>query len=669
MAARKSAEKPAAAAPPPEPDAEARAERARLRPPAGGARWPPAARAAPPTVPIEAVIDAEFSATQLRELARQLGFALHGTSKMGFVEQTTAHLRERLERARRNPELLLDGLTAEQALFVRRALTARDPAVPLPRGLAGALTGRGQGPDADRRLTEMLEGLRRRAMLFPSRFTHYGTYRDVFYQWPPMADDALTPVVEWRAAMVRPPPGEIRPGATFLSDLDQTLAAIYAEPVPLRPPSPAHAEARRLPWLRGWEHDADEADRLLRSRSGWAPDPRSGIRVAADDVASPAGAARLQAQTGLLPRHCQFLLAVAAGMNLITAPEPGQTTTTIRADAYETWLTMPAEDRLAEAWACWTHQLALGVEASLAGVSAYRVIGAADLDPAHIGAEWCGLRRYVARVLRGLPAGAWIDWEKLRRALWEFHPFCANALLSRDVFWLAAAPGQRPDPARWPDWVATAGAVLESAISGPLAWFGAVDVVEEGGSLSAFRVTETGAWLIGGLRDVGAPLPAAARPAARVSEPVTWLSDTEWRMPPAPERGAFLAFARQISEPAGAPFTYRVTAASLEAALAQGLGPEQAAERFAAMGAPMPAPTAARFRGIAERFGRVRAYASVAVLTLGDDLALRELMAATSLPDAVIYILSPRAVVVRADAIDDLVRELTEKGFTPGVRP
>ena len=140
-------------------------------------------------------------------------------------------------------------------------------------------------------------------------------------------------------------------------------------------------------------------------------------------------------------------------------------------------------------------------------------------------------------------------------------------------------------------------------------------------------------------------------------------------MPPAPERAPYLVFARLIADPGEAPFTYRITTASLERALTAGLGPAEAGERFASLGAPMPAATRRRFEALAERFGRIRAYESVSVLTLGDDLALRELLASTSLREAILYEISPRAVVVRSEAIDALVEELTTKGFTPGVKP
>ena len=152
--------------------------RIRLNPiPAGPTVWAPAIRVAPPPIALDATIDAEFSATQIRELARTLGLTLRGTSKTGFIDQTAAELRARMARATREPELLLEGLDPDQAAFVRRALTARDHSLPFPRGLAATLAPRlaAPAPDPERRLTELLEGLRRRALIFPSRFTYFGT--------------------------------------------------------------------------------------------------------------------------------------------------------------------------------------------------------------------------------------------------------------------------------------------------------------------------------------------------------------------------------------------------------------------------------------------------------------------------------------------------------------
>jgi hypothetical protein len=167
-------------------------------------------------------------------------------------------------------------------------------------------------------LSVLLVGLRRRALIFPPRFTYFGTYRDIFYHWPPMSEDALVPVLEWRRPAARPARGATRmPAFTFLSDMDQVLDAVFAAPLELRPTLTPHLNAARTPWLRKWEHDAAEVDKLLRSRAGWAPDPRA-VRVFSTSGRG-AGGARLNGQTGLrLPSAPSGY--PAAGLNLITAP-------------------------------------------------------------------------------------------------------------------------------------------------------------------------------------------------------------------------------------------------------------------------------------------------------------------------------------------------------------
>ena len=68
-----------------------------------------------------------------------------------------------------------------------------------------------------------------------------------------------------------------------------------------------------------------------------------------------------------------------------------------------------------------------------------------------------------------------------------------------------------------------------------------------------------------------------------------------------------------------------------------------------------------------ESFGLVHLYPNLTILELSDDFAIRELLAATSLAQHIIYRFSPRLVAIEPDAVDDLVRELQEKGYTPRV--
>ncbi len=60
--------------------------------------WPIAARYRTSPLPLSEIIDAEFNAAQLRELARWLDVKLKGTSKLGFTEQVVEALNERISR-------------------------------------------------------------------------------------------------------------------------------------------------------------------------------------------------------------------------------------------------------------------------------------------------------------------------------------------------------------------------------------------------------------------------------------------------------------------------------------------------------------------------------------------------------------------------------------------
>jgi hypothetical protein len=64
----------------------------------------------------------------------------------------------------------------------------------------------------------------------------------------------------------------------------------------------------------------------------------------------------------------------------------------------------------------------------------------------------------------------------------------------------------------------------------------------------------------------------------------------------------------------------------------------------------------------------VRVYDALTVLELADDLALRELSANTSLAKHIVYQLSSRAVVLKEDAVDQLIEEMQERGYTPRIK-
>ena len=72
-----------------------------------------------------------------------------------------------------------------------------------------------------------------------------------------------------------------------------------------------------------------------------------------------------------------------------------------------------------------------------------------------------------------------------------------------------------------------------------------------------------------------------------------------------------------------------------------------------------------RIETLVARTGRLNLYERVTVLELGDDIALRELLATTALRAHIVHEFSPRLVVVRDEAVEALLAELVKKGHTP----
>ena len=102
--------------------------------------------------------------------------------------------------------------------------------------------------------------------------------------------------------------------------------------------------------------------------------------------------------------------------------------------------------------------------------------------------------------------------------------------------------------------------------------------------------------------------------------------------------------------------------------MAQGIGADAVAQQFKKAKLTLSKSVSAQFKLISKRYGRVRVYDALTVLELADDLALRELSANTSLAKHIVYQLSPRAVVLKEGAVEQLIEEMQERGYTPRVK-
>jgi hypothetical protein len=638
------------------------------------AEWPVAAQYRNSKLPLAEIIDAEFNAAQLRELAKWLDVKLKGASKIGFTDQVVTALHERIARMEQSADSLLDGLSSEQIDFVRRLMTARDHTLPLSRTTAFAVWARQFERDGDRKLVEMLDGLRRRALIFPTSPLQYGM-RDVYYRWLPLGENV--PVFQFKTDPVKVRADWQQHSAAFLDNFDIFLSAVMKSGLQLRAPLPAHEQAARFAWLRDWDYILDDANRVINSRPGWVPDPQTGITIPLLSPFSDEAAARLEDQTGLSRAQCELMFALACAMQLIESPS-GKSAKNIvkaRANGVEEWLVMTSDEKLRRAWRAYSEEIMLPIEARSASLAArpadafivQRAIGARDLTQSMLAAEWCALRRYVTRVLRGLPVNTWVGWDELRDKVFEFLPECMWTIAGRTDWWFAQAGSRaRLHAPRRDDWNQTLGRVIERIVRESLLWFGAVDVLLEDDMLAALRVTEVGAWLIC-TQDCG--LPEAISSNTHSVEAISWSKDgATLYAQPAPDRAEFIALARRIAERGDSSFTYVVTPASIEKALAEGISLDEVTRKFKRMGVALPKQVGEQFKLSAKRFGRVRVYQALTVLELSDEMAAKELALNSSLLKRVVYKLSPTAFVLADEDVDALVEEMQAKGYTPRIK-
>ncbi|MCX6018731.1 MAG: helicase-associated domain-containing protein [Chloroflexi bacterium] len=638
--------------------------------------WPVALQFRPTELSLAETVDAEFNAAQLRELARWLNVQLQGSSKIGFMQQVVTALHERVERMSLDAESVLEGLSAEQQDFLRRAFTARDHEMHVPRSLLASVWARQFDRDGDRKLSEMLTGLRKRALIFPTSPVQFGL-RDVYYRWLSLGPNV--PVVAFKVESPRPlPPEGAGERGAFLDDFEALLDVLMKSGAVARGPLPPHPQATRFQWLRDWEHDADDAQRVLVSRPGWVPDPQTGIGVPLFSPLTPQSTAMLEDQTGLTASRLALHVALACALQMIDAPArdaSGPRQMTARVRRIEEWLVLGPEQKLRRAWRAWLEEVADPFEVRAVAESArpgesfvmQRAIGARDLTPGHLAAEWCALRRYMARVMRGLPIGAWLSWDDLRAQLFDFLPECAWAMTDRADWWFVQAGSRaRLQMARREDWNQTLGAVFEHIVGDGMANFGAVEVQRVDGCLRAFRVTELGAWLL--CETMHQP-PESLSGRRSEAEPIAWNREAmTLYLQPAPDRADIIALMRRIADRGATSFTYVITPVSIERALSDGMTLDEVSRRFKRAGVSLPRPVSDLFRIASRRFGRVRVYQSLTVLELADEMTARELAANTSLMRYVVYRISPHAFVLPDDVIDDLIDEMQSKGYTPRMR-
>ena len=81
----------------------------------------------------------------------------------------------------------------------------------------------------------------------------------------------------------------------------------------------------------------------------------------------------------------------------------------------------------------------------------------------------------------------------------------------------------------------------------------------------------------------------------------------------------------------------------------------------------LPPSAEGTLEGWWRRYGTIRAYQSLTLISFADDTALKEMLAVTSLEEHLIHVFSPRLAAIDPESLDILRSELVKRGYTPKV--
>ncbi len=517
------------------------------------------------------------------------------------------------------------------------------------------------------RLDRAVQGLQDAGILFPcNRDDGPGRH----FHWSPLLHSQDLPVL---APQVKLYPAEklerltaptVLPSPTAIADALAELAA--------REPLHLHSRRRdprfdKLAAAGEWDYDPHEVELATKRRS--FDTYVSALTIPLDAIWYDETIATLESLAGGSRELGIWVASMLLSAGVLQ--RTGEALATFAPAPVDAWQSLAPDLRHRYFWDSWRSGAVPLVELRLAAHRAGFVVQRSSLEraltPAIFLREIGLAREFVCRLLLPLAPQVWYSWKSFAERVRNLRPDFLHTYTDEEIWFLMAAKTRHVYQLnRTSDWEAVARPILAAMLENILYWLGAVELRYEGKELVAFCITPLGAWLLSnGARGTFAE--PAATPAAAGESVARWLDDSTLRLSAQPEATRLLPLVRSFAQPAREMLTFRVTGPSITRALERGITIPEIAGKLAAVGASLPAALRERMEALAANYGRIHLYERLTVLELADDYALRELLASTTLGEHIVHQFSPRLVVVRDDAVDALVKEMLNKGYTPRV--
>jgi hypothetical protein len=475
--------------------------------------------------------------------------------------------------------------------------------------------------------------------------------------------------------------GQARP---FLQRLHQVLLLLEQSSPPLRPPMPRPRQEKFNPFLQEWDYVPAEIKQAQQANQLKGYDPKLNFTVPPPQPALPDESIIRLAPLAGDETQLNFIYHLLLAAGLLQPGSPVTVWRTVKeqflqqdeaaqwAILAQTYFSMTAP--WSELWLTLAERPSLQVKRNR---SRYYD----SLTPPAFYELLTFFRAQVLHLLANLPSDRWFslrDVSDLVHPIWpRFNAWgWSQTRYSGDMKpdWYLADNGRFLDSAaNKADWNMAQGAFIQQVIQGPLHWLGLADVSVEYGQLVAFRLHGLGDLYFDKVESVPLAGDGDEQAATAVSPPIptdamTIEGDTLIVQPSAVSAQAhnYLDNLAKLEEASPTRFVYRLSSAAVHQVFENGKTLQQILDGWSQwLPIPMPAAIQQQLTNWWDAYGQVRLYEHVTVIEFGDEYALAEMKAATSLEKHMVAEISPTLVIIPANAVDVLVAELEKAGYTP----
>lgn len=617
----------------------------------------------------------------LRQIAKKRGWQVKGNKKAAIVQQMSDYLT--------NPADIrqaISSLDHEHRQVLRALLLVGGQEGNRPEDLERVATS--WGPlKSHKQITTYTRHLWEAGLALSNEVIDAHTIQTDFIpramgrQFPPLLAEAIPATTDLQADH---PASELRftdPYA-LIRTVNQIALLLEQSPIALRTPMPRPRLEKFHPGLTEWDYDPDE---LLQAQREKKLQPYSDLVLT---VPPPARSLMDKAIEWLAPiagdeARLEFIFSLLVACGLF---QPGSPVTTWpevkeqflrhdeltqRAILSQVYFRM---SNWSELWEVLRNQQN---QPPADRLSLKRAWNNPYFKPMQLNADLARFRLLVLRVLACLPDGKWVmlddllglmghTWLHFDQSPWQTYWYTPQ----KPGWFLAKGESQQPlNPKDTQAWALAQGSFIRYLITGPLYWLGLADLSFNEGLLTAVRLH--------GLADLYwdrievPPAPDHAVTQAATAPPAEAVATDEYRITVNPTAISAQAhslldkIARlEVMEPER--FVYRLEAQAAHASFEAGLALSEVIEGWEQhLAIPMPETIHSKLSEWWQAYGQVRIYEDVTIIEFGDDYALAEMKAVTSLENYLIAEISPRLVLIPQDAVPFLTAELEKAGYTP----